>query len=112
MAICSWMRKRCLPTPLSAQLLQAQMSGRVRSLLATAIGGFETLLQHCTKDLCGSLWIFVDLCGSLWIFVDLCGYLWIFVDIIASSLIYMLVGLKGDEKKELMLKLNNYEGEK
>ena len=37
--------------------------------------------------------------------MDLCGYLWIFVDIIASSLIYMLVGLKGDEKKELMLKL-------
>jgi hypothetical protein len=59
-------------------------------------------------DLCGSLWIFVDICGYLWIFVesldidgDICGQLedtrgsfnlWIFVDI-ASSLIYMLVGL-------------------
>jgi hypothetical protein len=45
-------------------------------------------------DLCGYR-IIGDICGQLedmWIFVDLCGYLWIFVDI-ASSLIYMLVGL-------------------
>ncbi len=43
-------------------------------------------------DLCGSLWIFVDLCGSLWIFMDIC------VDI-ASSLIYMLVGLESEIKE-------------
>jgi hypothetical protein len=36
--------------------------------------------------------IYVDNWKIPWIFVDLCGYLWIFVDI-ASSLIYMLVGL-------------------
>ena len=67
------------------------------------------IIHKCCVNLCGSLWIFVDICGYrwgymwttgryAWIFVDLCGSLWIFVDI-ASSLIYMLVGLWSEAYK-------------